>query len=107
MSEESKKKIASKMIVTRQFTKSGELVKEDSEEELIEVHCFPENVTPASVTIMQGLTLSLPTKYEMAKVNASVTVPCYLEEIDAAEKFAEDFCTRLIREKVKKIRKVK
>lgn len=71
--------------VTRTFSKSGKLLEEGEDEEALTVRQFATQ--PAQVGILYNSTINLG-DYESAKVGVTVTVPCYLEEIDAALDFA-------------------
>jgi hypothetical protein len=103
MSKADEKSVNSRMVVNKQFTKYGKLIKEENEEGEIAVHCFPDSVEPAKVSITQGMTINTG-NYNSVKISATVTVPCYTEELGEAKMFAEDFCTEIMKEKVKKVK---
>lgn len=54
---------------------------------------------PASVRRSFGVTLNQG-NYESARIDVSVEVPCYLEDLALADEFARDFCEDRIRAEV-------
>lgn len=77
---------------------------EDSEVEKLEVQTF--ETEPAFVRANFGLTINLG-NYESARVDTSVTLPCYVEEIDEAYKKAIDTAAKKTLEQEKIIQKWK
>lgn len=81
-------------VVTRQyFEGKNPLADAETKNELLEVRRFLTE--PAKVSVSKGLTLNLG-NYESARVEVSVVIPCYREELDAAYSFADKWVeTRL------------
>lgn len=73
--------------VTALYKKSGELIGSDEENSIIDILQF-ETDHLASVSAKFGVTISMGA-WESCRFDAMVTVPCYIEEIDSAMKFAE------------------
>src|SRR4051812_42401043 len=74
-------------VVTRQFFEGKEPSSApDTKNEVITVHRFLTE--PAKVSVSKGLTLNLG-NYESARIDVSVVVPCYREELDWAYKYAD------------------
>jgi hypothetical protein len=74
---------------------------ESHTEELVSVHLF--HGPTALVRRGYGLTLNLG-DYEAARLDVSLTVPCYLADIDAADKYAAEWCSERITQEVQEIR---
>lgn len=86
----------SRFYITRSVKKDGKET-ETGEEGVIAVHRFQTN--PAEVNVDYGITLNMG-NYESAKINLSVRIPCYKEEIDEAYEFASAWVAdRLERER--------
>lgn len=82
----------SKTIGTSRATKSS-----SEAEDVIAVHKF--ETEPAKVTVDYALTINLG-NYESAKIGVSVTIPCYMEEINSAYEFAQSWAEeRLAKER--------
>jgi len=79
--------------------KSDLRVVEDSE--IIHVHEFKGAV--AKVERGYGLTINLG-KFESARVDVFITVPCHVEDIENADTFAKKWCSDRIRQEVANIR---
>lgn len=77
-----------------------EKVIKDTTEEL-EIKKF--ETTPAVVRRGYGLTMNLG-NYESARVEVSVEVPCYVEDIYLADKWASDFCEERVKAEVDAVR---
>src|SRR3990172_5394949 len=73
-----------KIAVAKQFGKDGE---GEAKEEQIFVLTFREGVRPAEVEVAYGRTVSH--KYQSWRVDVSVRVPCFTEEIESARAFAD------------------
>lgn len=59
--------------------------------------------TPAVVTRGYGLTINRG-NFESARVDVSVSVPCYVEDIEAADHWAAAFCEERIKQEVASVR---
>lgn len=94
-----REQVGGKIFVTRVFGKNGE---EENEDKDMEVRRFESE--PAYVRANYGLTINLG-NYESARCDVSVTLPCYMEEIDAAFVEAWKIAKREIQDQVKSIRK--
>lgn len=81
---------AGQLTVTRQFTKSGERVGEDADEEVLDVAQFPEGVKPAEIDYRQGITVNMG-NFESVRVDVGVKYPCFAEEADEAFVFVKRF----------------
>lgn len=75
MSKQSKQQKQSKVTIT---------LGDDVKEEVIDVRTFPENVTPATVSVGVGKNIPLRQKFAMAKPTVHVSIPCYQERVDEA-----------------------
>ncbi len=75
-----------------------------ADEEIVKVVKF--ETTPAIVRRGYGLTMNLG-NFESARIDVSVEVPCYLEDLHLADKWAEDFIETRIKEAVTSIRSKK
>jgi len=80
---------------------SNRFVREGDSSEVVEVSKF--ETEPAKVTRGYGLTLNLG-NYESARVDVSVTVPCYVEDIDKADKWAASWVQKRIEAEVSMIK---
>jgi hypothetical protein len=80
-------------VVSRQYLEGKQVTTADTKNEVMEVRTFLTE--PAKVHVSKGLTLNLG-NFESARIDVSVAVPCYLEELDAAYRFADNWVeTRL------------
>lgn len=70
---------------------------EEDFDEVLEVHQFVTD--PARVRISVGVTKSLG-DYEFLRVDVSVEIPCYVEEIDAAYEYAARTASERLEEEV-------
>jgi hypothetical protein len=68
---------------------------------VLNVHVFA--TAPAVVRRGYGLTLNLG-NYESARLDVSIELPCYVEEIAEADTLAEEFCATRLQEEVRKCR---
>jgi hypothetical protein len=93
--------VATKEVISH-FTKDGSRVDPDSE--LIEtLEVFDFAVPPGYVEANYGLTLNLG-NYESARCDVTIKVPCYVEEMDRALKFASSKAEKVIQDEVVKIK---
>lgn len=99
------RKVSTKATVTRQYFvgKTPSSPMEVKNEEL-EVALFVTE--PAKVSIGQGLTLNLG-NFESARIDVSIAIPCYREEVDAAYSYAQNWVEARLEAEVLSIRKNK
>lgn len=88
-------------LINNRFTSKGELVREASAEEVVEVSRF--ETMPAIVRRGYSLTMNLG-NYESAKVDVGIEVPCYLEDVEAADEWAKRWVELRIRQEVRSVR---
>lgn len=101
--ESNKKPLAA--VVSRQFFVGKEpSASAETKNEELEVRLFATE--PAKVTVSNGLTLNLG-NYESARLDVSISVPCYREEIDEAYTFAQNWVERRLSAEVSDVRKNK
>jgi hypothetical protein len=62
--------------------------------------------TPAVVRRSYGMTMNLG-NYESARIDVSVDVPCYVEDIHLADEWAANFCEERVKEEVGRVREGK
>lgn len=87
----------STVYVNRSFETKGVRTSGSENEDVVAVHKFLTE--PAKVSVDYALTINLG-NFESAKIGVSVTVPCYLEEVDRAYEFAQAWAEeRLTRER--------
>lgn len=67
----------------------GEVLSKEETDEVIGVHKF--ETPPARVGIALGLTINLG-KYSSARIDVSLDMPCYKEEIDDTYLFVQKWC---------------
>lgn len=84
--EKSEKAENSTVYVTRTIGTKGHVSSSAESEDIIAVHKF--TTEPAKVMVDYALTINLG-NFESAKIGVSVTVPCYVEEVDRAYEFAQ------------------
>ena len=87
--------------VSRIYTEGGEIVREEADEETIEVRTFKSDV--ATIDFGIGMTLNLG-NYESVRVNVGITLPTYIEQQEAAYASAKKFVDTKLNEEVDKIR---
>lgn len=90
--------------VTRQFAVGRDKGAPDSQIERLKIHRY--RTEPAKVSIAMGLTLNLG-NFETARVDVSITVPCYREESDGAYSYARSWVEDRLQAEVDDIRKNK
>lgn len=92
-------------VVTRQYFAGKEpSSKPETKNEELTVRLFATE--PAKVSVSNGLTLNLG-NFESARLDVSVSVPCYREEIDDAYVFALNWVNNRISAEVSEVRKNK
>ena len=85
---------------SRYLSGSRETFSKDTEE-IVVVSKF--ETQPAIIHRGYGLTLNLG-NYESARFDVSVTLPCYVEDIEAADEFAKAFVKARIEKEVEDLR---
>lgn len=95
-----REQVGGKIFVTIVHKVDGQESEENEEGEL-EVRRF--ETEPAHIRANYGMTLNLG-NYESARVDVSVTLPCYTEEIPGAFKKAWEIAKEQIQEQVKGIK---
>lgn len=88
-------------LIDNRFVKKGVDGKGESREEVVEVVQF--KTTPAVVRRGMGLTLNLG-NYESARLDVSIEVPCYLEDIENADAFARKWVEDRVVQEVESVR---
>lgn len=74
--------------VTAVYKEDGKIVSEDNENAVVEVKVFEVDHV-ASVSAKYGVTLNMG-NCDSVRFDAMVTLPCYMEEVDAAMKCAAE-----------------
>lgn len=92
----------STVMVRRTITKVGSEPTTTADEDIISVYKFVTE--PAEVEVSIGLTMNT-SKYDFAKMQVSVRIPCYKEEIGEAYTYAQKFVEEKIVEEKKLIDK--
>ena len=87
------------LYVSRHY--NGEEESEDASESIIEIKDF--ETTPARVNLKYGLTMNMG-NYESVRVDVGIDIPCYVEEIDAAYKKAQEFVIEKINQEKNEVR---
>jgi hypothetical protein len=77
----------------------GKIITDTSEH--LEMKKF--ETTPAIVRRSYGMTLNLG-NYESARIDVSVQVPCYVEDIHLADQWAADFCEARVTKEVGRVK---
>lgn len=89
-------------VVHRQYTQNNAPVGEaKTTNETLEVHQFVTE--PAKVGVNMGLTLNLG-NFESARIDVSISVPCYREETDEAYRYAREWVETRLGEEVQSVR---
>jgi hypothetical protein len=91
----------SEVYVTRTLESGPRVVSETEDRSLIAVHRFITE--PANVGVEAGITLNLG-HFEFARLNVSVSMPCYKEEVDATYRYAQSWAKSRLQLEVTKIR---
>lgn len=92
---------AGHVAVTRHFKTGGNPFEINDDPEEISVKTF--STVPAQVGVNNRMTINLG-DYESAQVGVSVTLPCYVEEIEDAYAYASKFAEARMAEEVNDIR---
>jgi len=87
--------------VKRSFSVSGDEVHRADTDETIEVHHFVTE--PARVGVSAGTTLNMG-NYEAVRLDVSVQVPCYHEEVERAFEWAKAFAKNRLAKECKEAR---
>ena len=74
---------------------------EEHETEIGEPEVFKTEVARVGVTY--GATVNMG-NYNSARVDVHVSVPCYVEDLDKAHKFAEEFASKKLQESLIQLR---
>lgn len=101
VNEEISQEIEGFRYVERTYSKSGDLLINKSNQEKIKVKKFFGKV--AEVECSSGITINLG-DYESAKVFCSVKLPCYVEEIEEAQKCAFKYVENALVQQVEEVR---
>lgn len=89
------------LTVTKQFKLQSGEAEADPVDEVIEVTKF--ETEPAKVRVGFGLTINLG-NYESARLDVSVEVPCYKEQVDDAYTAAKDWVEQRVQQEVAEIK---
>lgn len=82
--------------IDNRFLRGGEEVPDLSKHENRILKVVPFETPPAFVRRGYGLTLNLG-NFESARVDISLTVPCYVQDVEEADEFARQFVERRIK----------
>jgi hypothetical protein len=89
-------------VVQRQYQQNGAPVgRPQTSNETLEVRQFVTE--PAKVGVNMGLTLNLG-NFESARIDVSLSIPCYSEETDAAYLYAKDWVEKRLNTEVQSVR---
>jgi len=103
--DKSEKKEQARLTVVKQFRVSGkDIGTPTTTDETIDVRTF--NAPHAQVNVEYGLTLNMG-NYETARLTVGVSVPCYVEEIDDAHRFAAGWVEKRLSEQIDAVRSKK
>jgi hypothetical protein len=89
-------------LVTRTVKLQGGKTEESQDVQQVQVHRFITE--PATVAVSMGLTLNLG-RYETARIDVGLKVPCYLEEVDAAYEYARKWVEEKVTAEAEDVRK--
>lgn len=87
--------------VTKQYVKSGVVQKEESEEKRLLVHKF--QTEPAYVGCKLGMTINIG-NYESIRVDCSVNLPTYKEELTDAQQKAFEIASAELFKRVQEVK---
>lgn len=62
----------------------------------------PFVTTPANVSVKAGVTVNLG-NYESARVDVMLSIPCYVEEIDAVYEQTKDWVDRMVKKEYEEL----
>jgi hypothetical protein len=85
------------------YSESGTLKSEEPDEEAIEISVPAANVPLATVGCTANMTINMGS-YESVKLGVSITLPCYVEEIDGAYKYAKKLVDLRLNKEVQDIK---
>ena len=85
--------------------REGKVAKEGETKSRVIQLRFPEGVPLAKVSTSYGLTLSTGIPYEFARIDASVTLPCHIDETEEAFKAAWDIARDEIKTQAESVMK--
>jgi hypothetical protein len=91
---------AGRLTVQAMYSNPGR--QDSADERLLEVRTFPEGVTPAQASVLYSFTKNLG-NYESVKVSVGVTLPCFAEEIEAAQQQASALAERMLYAKINEV----
>jgi hypothetical protein len=91
----------SEVYVTKTLEAGPRVVSETEDRSLIAVHRFITE--PAMVGVSMGITLNL-NHYEFARIDVSVTMPCYKEETDETYRYAQSWAKSRLQTEINKAR---
>jgi hypothetical protein len=105
MGSKDAKVVESTVTVRRQFVVQGE-EQDDAEEtdQVIDVHKFVTE--PANIRFGLGVTMNMG-NYESARVDISVSVPCYKEEMREGYAYARQIAETVIADEKQKLKNAK
>lgn len=89
--------------INNRFTFKQETQRETSSEEVVEIVKFEPDTAIAKVRRGYGLTLNL-TNYESARLDVGIEVPCYLQDVDAADEWARQWVEERVIKEVTNVR---
>jgi len=104
MNEKETKTLEGKAFISVRRTRIDRILQDEGEEGIIMVGKF--ETTPAVVTVAVGVTRSLG-NYEFLRLDVSVAIPCYVEEISEIEKQASKWVDDCISSKLDEIKDIK
>jgi len=87
-------------VIENRFVFKTETQRETSSEEVVAIQTFEGPV--AKVRRGYGLTLNLG-NYESARLDVTVEVPCYLEDVDAADEWARQWVEKRVVKEVENV----
>ena len=88
--------------VTKQYKQAdGKETEAKTTEEQLAVHIFV--TPPAEVKIAFGLTLALKKKFEFARLDVGITLPCYKKKVDAAFAWGKEWVAKRVQAEVAEI----
>lgn len=70
----------------------------------LEVRLFPEGTQPGKTGMSLGISVDAGKKFEIAKTNVWIEMPCYKEEADDAHEYCESFVSEKLNASIGKIR---
>lgn len=104
MDEKKEKAIQATALVRRSYKSKDTPENIEEETRMLEVHRFI--TTPAEVGYGIGLTMNMG-NFESARVDVSIKMPCYVEEIDVTYRRVQAWAEKLLVEERDKIKDIK